>query len=315
MKRFILLTFALFAGIQFTCSQTTGLFIYNGGFFVKSDKEWQEYRPNDKAGIWAIYTQKEENDAYYYIENKECKLAIPRNSYNKIYIRKEGDWKIIYDTKEVYPLYPEKNRLIYCYEGGYFVREGKQWREYRPKKKAELWAEFKQYAEDNNFYMIESVHNKVAIPKNTGNNFYIMRGKSWRPCYTTTAIYDISSDYDFNFYFSSYKNADKRGRFSEVKGEARISFNRNGDLQIAYGNKHHDLKFNEISVLCYKESNIPVGIELIIDEENKIQLISSNLCVIKLNPTLPCMNFTNGSNDGMIGNVIDLVENNSFFVK
>lgn len=315
MKKNILSAFILFTVTLSVCSQTTGLFIYRDGYFVKSNNEWQEFRPNDKPGVWAAYTQKNENDAYYYINNKECELAIPKNSYDKIYIKKNGNWETIYNTKEVYRLYPEKNRLIYCYKGGYFIREGKQWREYRPNKKASLWAEFKQYSEDDNFYMIESIHNKVAIPKENGNSFYIMRGERWSPCYTTLAIYDISSNYEFNFYFSSYKKADKRGRLCETKGEARISFNRNGNLQIAYGNKHHDIKFKEISTLYYKNSNTPIGIELTIDKENKIQLVSSNLCMIRLAPTVPYMNFANGDNDGKVNNVIELIENNSFFTK
>ena len=59
-------------------AQTTGLFTYDGGYFVKAGDYWTEYRPADKDGVWATYTQYGEETNYYQVSNSSCSLSIPK---------------------------------------------------------------------------------------------------------------------------------------------------------------------------------------------------------------------------------------------
>ena len=171
-------------------AQTTGLFTYDGGYFVKAGDYWTEYRPADKDGVWATYTQYGEETNYYQVSNSSCSLSIPKTSNNSFYIWKNEDWQPLYTTKQVYGYFDDESREIYTHnQGGYFTRDGGTWREYRPDKKAGLWATYTQYKEDDNYFYMRSSVSEVCVPKDGRNDFYLLNGGKWMKCYTTSAIY------------------------------------------------------------------------------------------------------------------------------
>ena len=168
MKREILLTLVLaVAGIVSLMAQTTALVTYDGGYFLKNGKEWIEYRPADKVEPWNEYKQYKEDDKFFYLESKRCNVSVPKISHDKIYVdrKKNGNWEVVYNTLNVHLLCPEGDALYYTYRNhsmkhyeydGYFVRDNMNWREYRPRLKSGVWAEFKQTAEDRRYFTIES---------------------------------------------------------------------------------------------------------------------------------------------------------------
>ena len=171
-------------------AQTTGLFTYDGGYFVKAGDYWTEYRPADKDGVWATYTQYGEETNYYQVSNSSCSLSIPKTSNNSFYIWKNEDWQPLYTTKQVYGYFDDESREIYTHnQGGYFTRDGGTWREYRPDKKTGIWATYTQYKEDDNYFYMRSSVSEVCVPKDGRNDFYLLNDGEWMKCYTTSAIY------------------------------------------------------------------------------------------------------------------------------
>ena len=176
------------AGVVSLMAQTTALVTYEGGYFVKNGEEWTEYRPADKAGKWSTYEQYNEDDVFFYVENKKCRLAIPKLYKDKIFIKrdKKGDWEVVYNTLSVHLLCPDGDALFYSYRNhslkhseydGYFVRDNMNWREYRPRLKSSVWAEFKQTSEDGRYFILESSNNIVYIPKTTSDDIVIKEKK------------------------------------------------------------------------------------------------------------------------------------------
>ena len=43
----------------------------------------------------------DEDENYYYINNSKCSLCVPKKKHNKFYISKNGEWEVIYYTKEI----------------------------------------------------------------------------------------------------------------------------------------------------------------------------------------------------------------------
>ena len=172
----------LLAGMD-VAAETTGLFTYNGGYFVKAGDYWTEYRPAEKDGVWATYTQYNEETNYYQVKNSSCSLSIPKTSNNNFYIWEDGEWKVIYTTKHIYGYFNDESREIYAYnQGGYFVRDGNTWREYRPDKKTGIWATYTQYQEDDNYFYMRSSVSEVCVPKAENNDFYLLRDGKWSKC-------------------------------------------------------------------------------------------------------------------------------------
>lgn len=61
---------------------------------------------------------------------------------------------------------------LYSYKGGYFLRNGSHWEEYRPDSKIGVWATYEQYNEESNFFNIKNSSCCVSVPKNTSCNFF-----------------------------------------------------------------------------------------------------------------------------------------------
>lgn len=283
MKRKILLTLTLaVAGLVSLMAQTTALVTYEGGYFVKNGKEWSEFRPADKAGKWSTYRQYNEDDIFFYLENKKCNLAIPKLYKDKILIKrdKKGEWKVVYNTLSVHLLCPEGEALYYTYRNhslkhseydGYFVRDNLNWREYRPRMKSSVWAEFKQTSENSKYFIIESGKNIVYIPK-TSDDDIVIKDKSdmnWKGGYAIQDVYDRSATYLYNFYYEKSGRTKSNGTHELEKKVARISLDSKCNIQVALNGKHYDLTYTDISLTKVDSKE---AILITIDKKNRIWL-------------------------------------------
>ena len=289
-KRLSLTAMLAIASFVTLVAQTTALVTYEGGYFIKDGRKWTEFRPADKVEPWNEYKQYKEDDTFFYVENKKCRLAIPKLGKDMIFIDREknGKWEQVYTTIDVHHQCTEPDGLFYCYNdgrgrehNGYFVRlDGGVWHEYAPGKKRGVWAEFKQTGEDKDYFIVESTENIVRIPKREGLNFIITKPgyDGWRGGYTTKAIYDRSAAYLYHFDFE-YHGAAKRGNnFKLNKKGGRISLDNKCNLQIAFGGKHYDFVYQSIEIVEGQgglSSLVSKGSECIlitIDKDNKILL-------------------------------------------
>lgn len=283
-KRFYLTLMLAIAGIVSLMAQTTALVTYEGGYFVKKDKEWTEYRPADKTGKWATYEQYREDDVFFYVKNKHCSLAIPKLYKDKIHInrKKSKKWEVVYNTLSVHQNCPNPEGLFYSYRNhsmkhseydGYFVRNNMSWREFRPRMKSGVWAEFKQKDENNKYFILESEHNIVSIPKTTENDIIIKNkdNSNWTGGYAIQAVYDRSATYPYNFYYQYY--GPKNVSDLNEKG-ARISLDNNSNIQIAFDDKHYDLIYTDIEIIDTLDGK--EAILITIDKENKIKIFEGN---------------------------------------
>ena len=282
MKRRILLTLVLaIAGMVSIMAQTTALVTYEGGYFVKNGDEWTEFRPADKAGKWSTYKQYKEDDTFFFVKNKKCWLAIPKLYKDKIYIAREkkGEWKIVYNTLSVHMLCPEGDALYYSYRNhslkhseydGYFVRDNNRWREYRPRMKSSVWAEFKQTGEDRRYFTLESDNNVVYIPKTTDNDIIIKEkgNANWTGGYKIQDVYDRSANYFYNFYYPK-SGLLKKGSNELSDKVARISLDSKCNIQVAFDGKYYDLTYTDIEIA---EVDGKEAILITIDKKNKIWL-------------------------------------------
>ena len=269
------------AGVVSLMAQTTALVTYEGGYFVKHGEEWTEYRPADKAGKWSTYEQYNEDDVFFYLENKKCRLAIPKLYKDKIFIKrnKKGDWEVVYNTLSVHLLCPDGDALFYSYRNhslkhseydGYFVRDNMNWREFRPRLKSSVWAEFKQTSEDGRYFILESSNNIVYIPKTTGDDIVIKEknNPNWTGGYAIQAVYDRSATYQYNFYYTKSGRI-KNSNYTLSDKSARISFDNRCNIQVAFDGKHYDLTYTDIQIA---ENDGKEAILITIDPKNRIWL-------------------------------------------
>lgn len=170
----------------------TGLFTYEGGFFIKTGTTWKEYRPKDKPGVWATYTQYNEETNYYNIKNANCTLSIPKASNNNFYKNENGKWVVVYNTRVVYPSFVDSSVRLFCFKTGFYVRDGKKWRLYLPEKQSSCWADFDQYNEDDKFFYLKNINDKVCVPKRADLNCFLWNKSTekWEANYAITEIYD-----------------------------------------------------------------------------------------------------------------------------
>ena len=289
-KRLSLTAMLAIASFVTLVAQTTALVTYEGGYFIKDGRKWTEFRPADKVEPWNEYKQYKEDDTFFYVENKKCRLAIPKLGKDMIFIDREknGKWEQVYTTIDVHHQCTEPDGLFYCYNdgrgrehNGYFVRlDGGVWHEYAPGKKRGVWAEFKQTGEDKDYFIVESTENIVRIPKREGLNFIITKPgyDGWRGGYTTKAIYDRSAAYLYHFDFEYHGVAKRGNNFKLNKKGGRISLDNKCNLQIAFGGKHYDFVYQSIEIVEGQgglSSLVSKGSECIlitIDKDNKILL-------------------------------------------
>lgn len=319
MKKRILmtLTFAIVVAMSLI-AQTTALVAYEGGYFVKNGEEWVEYRPVDKIGKWAKYEQYREDDTFFYLKNKHCRLAIPKLSKDKIFIDREKNskWEIVYNTLQVYGFCPESEGLFYCYTGssteysGFFVRDNNKWREYRPRMKRGVWAEFEQTGENLDYFIIESSNNTVYVPKTSTKNFIITSksDKNWRGGYRTNAVYDRSASYSYCFnYLKSF--VVKKNDFKEVAGKcARVSIDNRCNLQIQYDGKYYDFTYTGIELADFEGKE---AILITVDKKNKVWLLPGGVCQVECKSIGKPMKFV-GAKDSDFRKIKGMLKMNTF---
>ena len=283
MKKKILLTVLIaVAGIMSTVAQTTALVTYQGGYFIKNGNDWIEYRPADKVEPWNEYKQYKEDDNFFYLESNRCNVSVPKISHDKIYVdrKKNGNWEVVYNTLNVHLLCPEGDALYYTYRNhsmkhyeydGYFVRDNLNWREYRPRMKSGVWAEFKQTAEDYRYFTLESAHNIVYIPKTTDDDIVIKEkdNRNWTGGYSIQAVYDRSATYLYSFYYTKSGLLKGKNKYELTENTARISFDNKCNIQISFNGKHYDLTYTDIEIADYDGKE---AILITIDKKNRIWL-------------------------------------------
>lgn len=323
MKRvFFTLAFLMMGFWALWAQTTTALVTYEGGYFVKNGDKWEEYRPAHKAGVWNRYKQFGEDDTFFYIKNKKCYVAIPKLYKDKIFIdrdMKRKNWEVVYNTLSVHQRCPDKDGLFYSYRNhrkehseydGYFVRDNLNWREFRPRMKSGVWAEFKQSGENERFFILTSEHNTVHIPKTTDDDIVILQNdnNSWRGGYSIEAIYDRSAAYDYNLY---YDNSEKGGDVAVPAKQCRISFDRKGNLQISYNGKFYDLTYKKVELATYDGER---AIKITLDDKNRIFLLSSHRALVDCKLVGKKVFFISGGNAEVVTEIKDLLECAAFDV-
>ena len=298
-KRLSLTTLLAIASFVTLVAQTTALVTYEGGYFIKDGRKWTEFRPADKVEPWNEYKQYKEDDKFFYIKSKRCNVAVPKIYHDKILVdrKKNGNWEVVYNTLSVYLLCPEGDALYYTYRNhrlehgeydGYFVRDNFTWREYRPRMKSTVWAEFRQTSEDSRYFTLESSNNIVYIPKSTNDDIVIKdkNNRNWTGGYKIQAVYDRSAAYPYNFVFQNYGVAKRRNNFKVDKKGGRISLDNKCNIQIAYDGKHYDLVYQSIELVKNQSGSLALDhknnqyiliknnpyILITIDKDNKVML-------------------------------------------
>lgn len=273
--KIFLLLFTLLAFANSIVAQNTGLFTYTGGYFIKDGNNWYEYRPGDKVGVWASYTQYGEEENFYNIENNINYVSVPKDPSNSFFVAKEnGEWKPIYTTRNFYNFFTDEGRDLYCYNGGYFVRNGTKWKEYRPGDKQSAWSTYSLYKSDDDFFYIESSADKVAIPKSkdVSGSIFLYKNNDWEAIYTVSDIYESKGNgyyasagsspgnnsnlgnnssqqsYDYTLRFSCYEIwDDKEGSYGDdIYAPCSVSISRKGYGLISYGSKKVEFRFTRI---------------------------------------------------------------------
>lgn len=244
-----ILSFGVLSGQE---SRETGLFVYDGGYFVKSGDSWSEYRPDQREGVWATYEQYNEEEKFYNLRNSQCYVSVPKSTVNLFYYAAPGEkWEPIYTTKAIYEYMPDSARGIYCYNGGYFVRDGLSWREYRPDDKRYLWAEYEQSATDEHFFYIGNEINNVAIPKDERDGYiYLSKDDEWNPIYSLVGIYDCGKgfDYSMEFDWSQAYDPDKSDYKDSVLIKSRISLCLDGRGELRQSESRTPFSFKSVDL-------------------------------------------------------------------
>ena len=291
MKKSILLGLLLsFAVTAF--AQTTALVAYEGGYFVKNGDKWTEYRPQDKKEAWNEYKQYKENDIFYFLDSKRCRVAIPKLARDKIFVdrKKNENWEVVYNTISVHPYCPNGDGPFYCYTttsieyDGYFVRGNGKWKEYRPNMKRGLWAEFDEVGNNENYFILESEHNTVMVPKTTLNRFIITKhdNSSWRGGYTTAAIYDTSAKninhYSYKLDYQKTFVAKRGNNYKQTKNNYSIHFDTRGSIDIICDDKHIHTVYSSMKLERYEGE---LAIRITIDKKNNIWILNRDQCIIE----------------------------------
>lgn len=224
----------------------TGLYSYDGGYFLRNGSHWEEYRPDYKTGVWASYEQYNEEANFFNIKNSACSVSVPKTASANFFYAKPGeDWTQIYTTSEIYDYLPDFAKDIYCYNGGYFVRDGMDWYEYRPAERHEVWNEYKQVKADGNFIYLKCNDNDfmIGIPLTASlGSIYIKRGDGdWSTIYTLTGIYDCGKGYEYSIPFRKMRTENDS---DSLLVDARININSDGTCQVRYSDKKYPFEFS-----------------------------------------------------------------------
>ena len=303
MKRFFIIVLVLSViSAASAFAQTTGLYTYDGGYFVRSGDNWTEYRPTKMEGAWAIYTQYNEEEHFFNITNSLCDVSVPKSNVNKFYIssNKDGDWKPIYDTKEIYDYMPSSGCGVYCYKGGYFVRDGLKWREYRPADRSGLWAEYDQNDYDGHFFYIINDNDHVAIPvAESDGDIHLFKGTEWNPIYSLTGIYDFAAGYEYSLSFSWYKvyDSETKDYGDSIAVPCRVSFDRYGNARVRYSETSNPFNFKSFDLNKSAQDSAAESLLYLFLGMDGFTAEDGFVFYSDDNGTSPVMTYISGSND------------------
>lgn len=95
--------------------------------------------------------------------------------------------------------------FLCTYKGGYFIKNGSTWHEYRPQQKDGVWNSFTEYSYDNQYYYLDNGKCKLSIPKTKNNSIWIKIGNAdWKKKYTTINVYKYCPVFSKNIF--AYQN-------------------------------------------------------------------------------------------------------------
>lgn len=190
-------------------AQASGLYAYEGGYFVNTGNSWQEFRPQAQEGAWRTYTEQSADARYHYLVSGSEQVAIPVDPSTDmmVYARQGGSLQPLHKLLHAYDYFweSETGRRIYCYDGGYMVRRGISWIDYRPQQRHMPWAQFEQFGSMASFIMLRSASDTLAVPKDPAaysNYIYIKRGDGYDPLYHLGQIYDSAQGFEQYFEFT-----------------------------------------------------------------------------------------------------------------
>ncbi len=107
------------------------------------------------------------------------------------------------------------------YVGGYFVKNGDEWTEYRPADKVGKWSTYKQYKENDIFFYVKNKKCNLAIPKLGKDMIFIDREKNgkWEQVYTTIDVHHQCTEPDGLFYcYNDGRGREHNGYFVRLDG-------------------------------------------------------------------------------------------------
>lgn len=107
------------------------------------------------------------------------------------------------------------------YVGGYFVKNGDEWTEYRPADKVGKWSTYKQYKENDTFFYVKNKKCNLAIPKLGKDMISIDREKNgkWEQVYTTIDVHHQCTEPDGLFYcYNDGRGREHNGYFVRLDG-------------------------------------------------------------------------------------------------
>ncbi len=107
------------------------------------------------------------------------------------------------------------------YVGGYFVKNGDEWTEYRPADKVGKWSTYKQYKENDIFFYVKNKKCNLAIPKLGKDMIFIDREKNgkWEQVYTTIDVHHQCTKPDGLFYcYNDGRGREHNGYFVRLDG-------------------------------------------------------------------------------------------------
>lgn len=107
------------------------------------------------------------------------------------------------------------------YVGGYFVKNGDEWTEYRPADKVGKWSTYKLYKENDIFFYVKNKKCNLAIPKLGKDMIFIDREKNgkWEQVYTTIDVHHQCTEPDGLFYcYNDGRGREHNGYFVRLDG-------------------------------------------------------------------------------------------------
>lgn len=110
---------------------------------------------------------------------------------------------------------------LVSYVGGYFVKNGDEWTEYRPADKVGKWSTYKQYKENDTFFYVKNKKCNLAIPKLGKDMIFIDREKNgkWEQVYTTIDVHHQCTEPDGLFYcYNDGRGREHNGYFVRLDG-------------------------------------------------------------------------------------------------